>query len=122
MRRKVLKPLRSAALQPNRAGALSDGKGRITRKSLVSKQGCIKLIISIGIYESDASYIKLCSIVIYNQYSMLFKVVLGKEIRLFNCAETPSIQLIHAFINKVYPHVKKYSVYYLDEDNDQIVL
>lgn len=53
---------------------------------------------------------------------MLFKVVLGKEIRLFNCAETPSIQLIHAFIKKVYAHVKKYSVYYLDEDNDQIVL
>ena len=53
---------------------------------------------------------------------MLFKVVLGKEIRLFNCAETPTIQLIYAFINKVYPHVKKYSVYYLDEDNDQIVL
>lgn len=68
MRWKVLKPIRSSSLRPNRTGALSNGKRCLTRKSLISQQACIKLIISIGIYESDASYIKLCSIVIYNQY------------------------------------------------------
>ena len=53
---------------------------------------------------------------------MLFKIVLEKQIRVFDCKETPSLELIHIFIRKAFPHLKKYSLYYLDEDQDQISL
>lgn len=53
---------------------------------------------------------------------MLFKIVLEKQIRVFDCKETPSLELIHIFIHKTFPHLKKYSLYYLDEDHDQISL
>jgi hypothetical protein len=53
---------------------------------------------------------------------MLFKIVLEKQIRVFDCKEKPSIALIHAFILKTFPRLKAYAIHYLDEDNDQIVL
>lgn len=53
---------------------------------------------------------------------MLFKIVLEKQIRVFDCKETPTIKLIHAFIAKTFSQIKGYAIYYLDEDNDHIVL
>jgi hypothetical protein len=53
---------------------------------------------------------------------MLFKIVLDKQIRAFDCRDSPSIHAIHAFIGKTFPKLKNYSIYYLDEDEDQIVL
>ncbi len=53
---------------------------------------------------------------------MLFKIVLQKQIRVFDCREEPSLIAIHFFIRKSFPALNNYTLYYLDEDQDQISL
>lgn len=53
---------------------------------------------------------------------MLFKVVLGNQIRVFDCKEAPSMALIHAFLAKSFRLIKGYSLYYIDDDQDHIAL
>ena len=53
---------------------------------------------------------------------MLLKIVLGNQIRLFDCKDTLTLEALHAFIDKTFSNLKNYSLYYFDEDNDQIIL
>ena len=54
--------------------------------------------------------------------NMLLKIVLGNQIRLFDCKDTLKLEALHAFIDKTFSNLKNYSLYYFDEENDQIIL
>ncbi len=53
---------------------------------------------------------------------MLLKIVLDNQIRLFDCKDTLTLEGLHNFIKKAFPHLANYSLYYFDEENDQIIL
>jgi hypothetical protein len=54
--------------------------------------------------------------------NMLLKIVLGNQIRLFDCKDTLTLEALYAFIDKTFSNLKNYSLYYFDEENDQIIL
>lgn len=54
--------------------------------------------------------------------NMLLKIVLNNQIRLFDCKETLTLEGLHDFIKKAFPHLANYSLYYFDDENDQIIL
>jgi len=45
---------------------------------------------------------------------MLLKIVLDKQIRLFECKDALTLESLHAFVSKTFPHLNNYSLYYLD--------
>ena len=53
---------------------------------------------------------------------MLYKIVVGSQIRLFDCKELLSLELLTAFVTKNFPKLTKFSLYYIDEDGDHITL
>lgn len=53
---------------------------------------------------------------------MLFKIVLGEQIRVYDSKGEPSLQELHTFIGKIFPKVTRYCLWYSDEDGDQISL
>jgi len=53
---------------------------------------------------------------------MLLKIVFGNQIRLFDCKQTLTLANLHTFVKKTFPHLGSYQLYYLDEENDEIVL
>ena len=53
---------------------------------------------------------------------MLYKIVVGSQIRLFDCKDPLSLELLSTFITKNFPKLTKFSLYYIDEDGDHITL
>ena len=49
---------------------------------------------------------------------MLVKIVLDKQIRIFDCKETLTLENLTNFIKKAFPNLRNYSLFYLDEEND----
>lgn len=53
---------------------------------------------------------------------MLIKIVLDTQIKLFDCKQTLTLELIHGFVRSNFSKLKNYTLYYLDNDGDQIIL
>ncbi len=53
---------------------------------------------------------------------MLFKIVLDKQIRIFDCKETLTLEALTSYVKKSFPHLGPFSFYYVDEDRDHIIL
>jgi hypothetical protein len=53
---------------------------------------------------------------------MLFKIVLGEQIRVYDSKGQASLQELHSFIGKIFPKLTRYCLWYSDEDGDQISL
>ena len=53
---------------------------------------------------------------------MLFKIVLDKQIRIFDCKETLTLEALTSYVKKSFPHLGTKTFYYVDEDGDHIIL
>ena len=53
---------------------------------------------------------------------MLYKIVVDSQIRLFDCKEALTLEALKAFVEKTFPKLGPCSFYYIDEDEDQIML
>jgi hypothetical protein len=53
---------------------------------------------------------------------MLYKLVVNKQIRMLDTKETLTLETLHEFVTKTFPHLKRFSFYYIDEEEDHINL
>lgn len=53
---------------------------------------------------------------------MLFKIVVNKQTRVFDCKEELTIEALRDFVRKSFPKMASFSFYYIDDDQDYITL
>ena len=53
---------------------------------------------------------------------MLYKLVVNKQIRMLETKEPLTLEALKQFMGSHFPHIKRFSFYYIDEDQDHINL
>jgi len=53
---------------------------------------------------------------------MLYKLVVNKQIRMLDTKEPLTLEALNSFVHNHFPHLKRFSFYYIDEEEDHINL